>query len=121
MVRTQWPVRLSDDTEVQPDVSVVRVREDYYRTSHPSAVDVLLLVEVSDSTLRYDREVKVSLYARCGVPEVWVVDLQGERIHFHRTPAEGRYLTLSSVDSPSETAIASLTGVSVDLSQLKLD
>ena len=59
--------RLSDDTEIQPDVSVVRVREDYYRASHPSAADVRLLVEVSDSTLLYDREVKVSLYARCGI------------------------------------------------------
>jgi Uma2 family endonuclease len=121
MVRTQWPVRLNDDTEVQPDISVVRVRDDYYRAGHPSASDVLLLVEVSDSTLRYDREVKVSLYARCGIPEVWIVDLQGERIHFHRTPAEGRYTTLSSVESPGVTAIGSLPGICVDLSKLKLD
>lgn len=121
MVRTQWPVRLSDDTEVQPDLSVVRAREDYYRTRHPVAADVLLLVEVSDSTLRYDREVKVSLYARCGIPEVWIVDLHGEQIHFYLTPAEGRYVTVSASDAPGETAIEALAGVSVDLSKLALD
>jgi Uma2 family endonuclease len=121
MVRTQWPVRLNDDTEVQPDISVVRVRDDYYRSGHPSAADVLVLVEVSDSTLRYDREVKVSIYARCGIPEVWVVDLQSERIHFYRTPVEGRYAPVSSVELLGETAIGSLPGINVDLSKLKLD
>lgn len=121
MVRTQWPVRLGSDSEVQPDISVVRAREDYYRTGHPSAADVLLLVEVSDSTLRFDREVKVSLYARCGVPELWVVDLQNEKIHFHRTPAGGKYATLSSAEAPGETAIRSLPGISVNLSKLILD
>ena len=121
MVRTQWPVRLGDDTEVQPDLSVVRPREDYYRTAHPRAADVLLLVEISDSTLRYDREVKVALYARSGIPEVWIVDLQGEQVHFHRTPAEGRYAAQSSTGAPGEAPIGSLAGVSVDLSRLELD
>ena len=121
MVRTQWPVRLSDETEVQPDLSVVRAREDYYRTRHPVAADVLLLVEVSDSTLRYDREVKISLFARCGIPEVWIVDLQSEQIHFHRSPMEGSYTTVSSTDGPGETAIKAIAGVSVDLSKLELD
>lgn len=121
MVRVQSPIRLSDDTEVQPDVAVVRVRDDYYRTRHPRAADVLLLVEVSDSTLRFDRDVKVSLYARAGIPEVWVVDLQSEAIHFHLAPTEERYATLASVESPGQISIRSIPGISVDLSKLELD
>lgn len=121
MVRTQWPVRLSDDTEVQPDVSVVRARDDYYRTRHPDAADTLLLVEVSDSTLRYDREVKAALYARFGVPELWIVDLRDEQIHFHRSPADGKYTAVTSTRTPAAAAVGSLAGIDVDLSRLKLD
>jgi Uma2 family endonuclease len=118
IVRTQWPVRLSEYSEVQPDISVVKLRDDYYESSHPTPDETLLLVEVSDTTLRYDREVKATLYARCEIPELWIVDLQADAIHVHRAPVGGSYSELFSLASPAVAGIAALPGVAVDLGAL---
>lgn len=75
VIGAQDPVRLSDLSEPEPDVSVLRPREDFYESAHPGPEDVLLIVEVADSSIGIDRHVKVPLYARAGVPEVWLVDL----------------------------------------------
>jgi len=87
----QNPLRLSERTEVYPDVALLRPREDHYAHSHPGPQDALLVVEVADATLDYDREVKVPLYARAGVPEVWVVDLGGEAVEVYRAPSGETY------------------------------
>jgi Uma2 family endonuclease len=87
----QDPVQLSDYSEPVPDVVVLRPRGDFYAESHPTAADVLLLIEVSDTTLRYDQGTKVPLYAREGVPEVWVVDLNGQRLWVYREPSPTGY------------------------------
>ena len=73
IVRVQSPVVLDDHSEPQPDLVLLRPRSDYYLNEHPRAQDVLLLVEVSDSTAQFDRKTKVPLYARHGIPEVWLV------------------------------------------------
>jgi Uma2 family endonuclease len=78
IVSVQGALRLSGTTELYPDLTVLRPRADFYTRSIPEPADVLLLIEVSDTTLAYDRGRKVPLYARYGVPEVWVVDLGGE-------------------------------------------
>jgi len=85
----QNPVRLDGGLEPQPDLMVLRVRD--YRESLPGPEDVLLLIEVSDTTLRYDREVKLPLYARSGIGEVWIADLAGETIERHNEPSGGGY------------------------------
>lgn len=71
----QDPIQLTEHTEPQPDVVLLQPRADYYATAHPVPSEVLLLVEVSDSTVNYDRDVKVSIYARSLIQEVWLVDL----------------------------------------------
>jgi Uma2 family endonuclease len=81
IVSVQHPLRLDEHTEPQPDLTVLRVRD--YRESLPKPEDVLLLIEVSDTTLSYDRGVKLPLYARAGIREVWIVDLVGEVIERH--------------------------------------
>lgn len=73
IVRVQSPVVLDDHSEPQPDLILLRPRADYYLNEHPRAQDVLLLIEVSDSTAQFDRKTKVPLYARHGIPEVWLV------------------------------------------------
>ncbi len=78
IVSVQNPVRLNEYNEPQPDLAVIRPRD--YRESLPEPDDVLLLIEVSDTTLAYDRGVKLSLYARAGIREVWIVDLPNETI-----------------------------------------
>ncbi len=115
-VRVQQPVRLSRSSEPQPDVSLLRPRRDDYTRAHPTADDALLLVEVSETTLRYDREIKVPLYARYGIPEVWIADLVGGQIHFFRSPEAGKYSDVSSTKEPGVVALAALSEVTVDLS-----
>jgi len=91
IVSVQNPVRLDEHTEPQPDLTVLRVRD--YRDSLPMPEDVLLLIEVSDTTLTYDRGVKLPLYARAGIREVWIVDLPGEVIERNTDPSADSYRT----------------------------
>ena len=87
----QNPVRLGKRSEPQPDIALLRPRSDFYQGAHPTPKDVLLLIEVSDTTLRYDRDRKIPLYARHRIPEVWLIDLQGERVEIYRQPSPEGY------------------------------
>lgn len=91
VVWPQNPVDVLPDSEPQPDIVLLRPDSATYGTRHPEPADALLLIEVSDSSLRYDRRVKLPLYARAGVPEVWIVDLEGETIEVYLDPAAGAY------------------------------
>ena len=75
VVHVQNPVQLIDGSELQPDIALLHYRQDYYGTAHPTPADVLLVIEVADSSLEYDREVKAHLYGRAGVPETWIRNL----------------------------------------------
>lgn len=89
IVSVQNPVRLGMHWEPQPDVTVIRTRD--YRESLPTPEDVLLLIEVSDTTLSHDRNTKLPEYARVGIREVWIIDLKGEAVERHTEPSEGGY------------------------------
>ena len=115
IVRVQQPVRLSRSSEPQPDLALFKRRRDFYNTAHPNAKDALLVIEVSETTVRYDREIKVPLYARYGIPEVWIVDLVGEQLHFFRSPEAEEYSDVSSTKEPGVVSLAALTDVTVDL------
>ena len=118
IVQVQGPVRMGEHSEPEPDLTLLRPRADYYREIAPGAADVLLIVEVSDSTQRYDRRVKVPLYARHGVPEVWVIDLENRLVHFHRRPSGEAYADMSASERPGVTPVAALAGVAIDLAGL---
>ena len=90
-VRVRMPLVIDDHSEPEPDVAVVKARADAFASGHPGPDDALLLVEVSDTTLAFDLEVKVPLYARAGIREVWVVDLAAQAIISFRKPVGGRY------------------------------
>ena len=92
VVSVQNPVRLNEHTEPQPDITVIRPRD--YTESLPLPRDVLLLIEVSDTTLAYDRNLKLPLYARAGIGEVWIVDLQARTIEQHTDPSDESYRRL---------------------------
>lgn len=121
MVRDQLPVRLDNLSEPVPDVAVVKSRADRYSRSHPTAADVLLIIEVSRSTLRYDTNVKVPLYARHGIPEVWIVDLKHNQLRTYRSPSEGRYVDTASIANPGKTVVPGMPDVIIDLSELLTD
>ena len=91
VVTVQNPVRLSDLSEPQPDFALLRPRDDFYGTSHPRPPDTLLIVEVAHTTLGYDREIKLPLYATAGVPEVWIVDVEGGVVEVYAEAGEGAY------------------------------
>ena len=91
LVSGQSPVRLGEHSEPQPDIALLRPRADFYSTAHPGSADVLLLIEVADTSVEYDREVKVSLYAQAGIGEYWLVDLAGESIEVYQSPAPEGY------------------------------
>jgi Uma2 family endonuclease len=92
IVRLQNPVTFPDDmSELQPDVTLLRPRADFYASAHPGADDVLLPIEVADSSLRLDRRVKIPLYARAGIVEAWLLDLTTEHVEVFRGPTGSRY------------------------------
>lgn len=91
LVAVQNPLRLDQFNEPGPDLLLLRPRPDDYRAGHPTAADVLLLVEVSDTSLAYDRGVKLPLYPRFGVPEVWIVDIASAAVEVFRDLQAGAY------------------------------
>ncbi len=111
IVRVQSPVRLNDRSEPQPDLTLLRPRPDFYASGHPGPEDVLLLVEVMESSADYDRRVKLPLYARYGIPEVWLEDLESRSIEACWQPSPEGYRAVrrfSSGDSLSPQALLKL-------------
>lgn len=91
LVWPQNPIRLGERSEPQPDTVLLRPRLDLYSAVEPVATDVLLLIEVSDTTLEYDREIKVPLYAQSAIPEVWLVNLQQNTVTIYLDPTPDGY------------------------------
>jgi Uma2 family endonuclease len=97
LVSSQNPVSLPPYDEPQPDVTLLAPRADFYASALPGAADVLLLVEVADRSARYDREVKVPRYAQAGIREVWLVDLEHDRLLAYRDPAGDTYQVVQTL------------------------
>jgi len=92
VVQIQNPIELPrEDSEPQPDVTLLRPRADFYTGAHPLAADVLLLIEVADSSLAVDRRVRLPLYARAAIHEAWLLDLTAERVEVYRAPTVDGY------------------------------
>ena len=91
IVRVQSPIRLSPRSEPEPDISILRDRADFYAGGPAGPADVLLLVEVSDSSLEYDRSVKLPLYAAAGIGEVWIMNLADDWIERSWEPSGAQY------------------------------
>lgn len=111
-VSIQGPIRLSEWTEPEPDCVVFKPRADFYKAKRPTPDDVLFIVEVADSFLSYDKKVKVPLYAKAGIPEVWIADLKNDQLLVFRELAEGKYATqrkLTRGESISPMAFPDIT------------
>ena len=113
----QSPLRLDPHNEPQPDLMLLRPRPDDYAGSHPTAADVLLLVEVADSSLAHDRGPKLALYARHGVPEVWLIDLAGRAVEICREPGPAGYVERRRV-AEGVAAPTLVPGLAIDLAAL---
>jgi Uma2 family endonuclease len=118
IVRGQNPVRLDDFSEPQPDIALLRWRDDFYRHAHPTPADVLLVIEVADSTVESDRGYKIPLYAKAGIPETWLVNMPAERIEIYAEPANGAYQIIREVKRGEEAHAHSITGVHINVAQV---
>lgn len=117
-VRVQNPIQLDDYSEPQPDIAVLKRRDDFYRHAHPKPEDILLVIEVSDSTLEFDRTVKMPLYAGAGIPEAWLVNLPEEQIEVYGDPADGEYQTVRSYVRRQKLQSHTLARLSLSVSKV---
>ncbi|WP_374688927.1 Uma2 family endonuclease [Promineifilum sp.] len=101
IVSVQNPVQLSGESLPQPDIAVLRFREDFYSEHHAQPEDILLLIEVADTSLSYDRRVKGALYGSAGVPDYWIVNLSARQIEVYREPRPDGYRTIT-IYAPGE-------------------
>lgn len=121
LVQVQDPLTLGEYSEPQPDLALLHARADFYKSRHPRAEDVLLVVEVAETSLRYDRDVKVPLYATHGVPEVWLIDIDNKLLVRYRDARAGTYARTDHADTRAPIEIEALREVRVDLSAVFAD
>ena len=120
-VRVQNPVRLSRHTEPQPDLVVARPRPrtgGHYTDRHPGGADVLLVIEVADSSLRYDREAKLPVYAKAGIPEAWLVDVGAQTVTMYTEPTEDGYAAEQVLRRGQEVVSLSVDGLRLSLDRI---
>lgn len=118
IVSVQDPIRLADDSEPQPDLAILRPRDDFYANGHPEPADVLLVIEVAETSRQYDRRVKLPQYARAGIPEAWLADVNGEIIERHARPANGRYQSVTRFRRGQTLTAATIPGLSLPVDDI---
>ncbi|PPT10981.1 hypothetical protein CKA32_005451 [Geitlerinema sp. FC II] len=121
IVHIQNPVVLNDYSEPQPDIVLLPPREDFYIETGVLASDVYLVVEVSDTTLEFDRTEKLPRYALAEIPEVWIVDTNANRIEVYRNPIEGKYQSSQIVKRGDRIAVSAFPDIALDSSLLLFD
>ena len=118
IVRVQGSIRLGLHSEPQPDVVLLRPRRDFYQTALPGPESVLLLIEVAEASLPYDHGIKLRLYARAGVPEVWIVDLVRNRVEIHREPTPEGFSDANTLGPDDRLVPMALPEVSLSPAEL---
>lgn len=118
IVSVQNPIVLDDFSEPQPDITLLKPRADFYRDKHPTAADVLLVIEVADTTLQYDRQVKLPMYALAGIPEALVFNLPDERLEYHADPVNGVYQVTRILNRGESLASSSVSGAVFDVAAI---
>lgn len=118
IVRVQNPVELSDESEPQPDLSLLKPRADFYSAAHPKPDDIYLLVEVADTTASYDRRVKLPFYAKASIVEVWLIDLEAQKIEVYREPSAQGYRQTQIVERGQSLKIQAFPDVELKANEI---
>jgi len=118
IVSTQNPIALPPQNEPQPDIALLMARVDDYEKSLPTAADVLLIIEVADTTLAYDRDIKIPVYAQHGISEVWLFDLQSGSLLVHRDPDPKGYQRILTPTKNETVSPLLLPSVKIDLAEV---
>ncbi len=115
IVRCQDPISLPNHSEPEPDIAIVRLRSDDYINSHPSPEDIILVIEVADSTIKFDRETKAPLYAAAGISEYWIVNLIDNRLEIYRQPEGSIYASIQIVTPPQSVSLPQFPDIVVQI------
>ena len=110
-VRGQNPVELDNNSEPQPDLTIAQRRPDFYETGHPQLENIFLLIEVADTTIKSDREVKIPLYAEADIPEVWLLDINKQCLEVYREPSVNGYQNVQKLQEGQTVSIQAFPDV----------
>ena len=113
IIAVQNPIILNNLSEPQPDIALLKPRADFYESGHPQPQDIFLLIEVADSSLEYDRDVKIPLYASSGITEVWLVDIYEQVIIVYRYPSENGYSDIQKLSRGEKMSIQAFPEVNL--------
>ena len=117
-VGVQAPIELDDNSEPQPDLVLLRRRADFYQSGHPQPQDILLIIEVADTTVESDREIKIPLYASSGIVEVWLVNIPAECIEVYRQPSGDSYQNVQVFGRGESIFVAAFPDVSFNVDEI---
>ena len=118
LVSVQDPIYLGTYSEPEPDVALLRPRDDFYAEAHPGPEDVLLLIEVADTTVATDRRVKAPLYARSGIAEFWLILLEEDFVEVYRRPAERGYKEMHRMERGDTLSLPTLEGATLSVDEV---
>lgn len=118
IVSVQDPIRLDDYNEPEPDIALLKPREDFYSKNHPLPQEILLLIEVSDSTIEYDRKIKKTLYAKAGITEFWIINLQDDTLEFYSQPKNGNYRLARILESGETLKLNSIENLTLTINEI---
>jgi Uma2 family endonuclease len=117
IVRCQDPITLPNNSEPEPDIVIARLRSDDYINSHPSPADIILVIEVADSTIKFDRDTKAPLYAAAGINEYWIVNLLDNRLEIYRQPSGSIYTSIQIVMPSQSISLPEFTEISLNIGE----
>jgi Uma2 family endonuclease len=118
IVSVSNPVRLDEFSEVQPDVMLIKYRDDYYSRQHPGPDDVFVIMEIADESLDFDREEKLPAYGRAGISEIWIVNLTEHTIEIYREPNFTGYTSKTILRVGEQAKVQAFPDVVVDVAGL---
>jgi len=114
----QDPIVLTNNSEPQPDLVILKYRPDFYANEHPHPQDILLLIEVSDSSIDYDKNVKIPLYAENQISEVWLVNLNDNCVEIHQKPYQNYYQSIQKLSSINNAILSNFPTIEIKISEL---
>jgi Uma2 family endonuclease len=118
IVRCQDPITMPDNSEPEPDIVIARWRDDEYLDSHPMPADIILVIEVADSTLGFDRNTKAPLYAAAGISEYWIVNLVDNRLEIYSQPEGDIYTNVQVILLPRSINLPQFSEISLDIAAI---
>lgn len=118
VVSVQDPIRLGPRSEPQPDLALLKPRADFYANAHPVPQDVLLIIEVAETSAEPDRKIKLPLYAKSGITEVWIFELRAKRVEAYRKPSGRKYLVVETYNEEQIISPQAFPTLKVDLKEI---